>query len=248
MEFVFINIHYLSLLNNKIQIMNPVKILLISFFSLIYIGTNAQTPSLTFLGGANAASMSVKLGSSNPENEKSYKMLFGLNIGAMYDYVFSKDRRKELSVTTGLMFDSRGYSQNLDNEGLKLDNKTTLYYIDVPIYLKYKYRFRSRNKVYFGAGPYLGVGLFGNSYVEYQYAGAEPGSSSETISWGNDPLKDNYKRLDYGLSAKVGFLWDGGFTISASYDYGLPNISAVDTREDRNRLIRLSVGYTLDID
>jgi hypothetical protein len=228
--------------------MNPTKILLFAVFVLFMAGAKAQDPSVTFFGGANAASMSIELGTSSPEIEDSYGMLYGLNVGALYDYVISKDRSQELSVESGLLFDSRGYSQSIENEGLNLDNKTTLYYLDIPLYLKYIYRFRSRNKIYFGVGPYLGVGLFGNSSVEFQYEGAEPGSDSETISWGDDPIEDHYKRLDYGLTGKVGYLMDSGFNISASYDYGLPNVSAVETKEQKNRLIRISLGYTLKFD
>lgn len=232
----------------RISLMNTIKILLISVLVLTVISVRGQDPSVTFFGGANVASMSIEHGNTSTELEDSYGMLYGLNVGALYDYVFKKDRSQELSVESGVIFDSRGYGQNLETEGLQLDNKTTLYYADIPFYLKYKYRFRSRNKIYFAAGPYLGIGLFGNSYVEFQYEGAEPGSNSETISWGDDPIEDHYKRLDYGLTGKVGFQMDSGFNIAASYDYGLPNVSAVETNEQKNRLIRLSLGYTLKFD
>ena len=227
--------------------MNPIKILLISVFVFVMAGAKGQYPSITFFGGANAASMSIELGSSNPEIEDSYGMLFGLNVGALYDYVFKKDRSQELSIESGLLFDSKGYSQKQENEVfLYLNNKATLYYLDIPLYLKYSYRFRSQNKIYFGVGPYLGIGLFGNDYLDFQaVVAAEPSSDSQDIIWGDD---GDYKRLDYGLTGKVGYLMDSGFNISASYDYGLPNVSAVETKEQKNRLIRVSLGYTLKFD
>lgn len=219
--------------------MNPIKTLFLSLFLLIVISARGQHPSVTFFGGANVASMSIEHGSTSTELEDSYGTLPGLNVGATYDYVFKKDKSQELSLESGVIFDSRGFNQELKIGELQQDNKTTLYYADIPVYFKYIHRTRSRDKIYFGAGPYLGVGLFGT---------LKKGDNSETISWGDDPINDDYKRLDYGLSAKVGYLTDRGFNVSASYDYGLPNISAIETKEYKNRLIRISVGYTLKFD
>lgn len=220
--------------------MNPIKVLFLTFCLFAIISARGQHPSVTFFGGANVASMSIEHGSTTTQLEDTYGMLYGFNIGALYDYVFKKDRSKELSLESGLVFDSRGFTQNLEVGELQQDNKTTLYYIDIPLYLKYIFRLRSRDKIYFGAGPYMGVGLFGN-YIRGE-------NEPETISWGSDSSENDYKRLDYGLTGKIGYLAYSGFNISVSYDYGLPNISAVETKGYKNRLMRLSLGYTLKFD
>lgn len=209
----------------------------------------AQHPSVTFVGGLNVAEMPVTHGNTSTAIEDSYKPLFGFHIGANYDYVLKKKRNNEFTVEAGLLFESKGYKQDLDQEGLSLKNTTTLYYVDIPIYIKYRYRFRNRNKAYIGVGPYVGAGLFGNSNIEFAYGDGEASNNSEKIKWGSDEMEDDLKRLDYGVSGKVGYLFDGGLNLSLSYDYGLPNVAAQsDITEYKHRLLRVSVGYTIKLE
>jgi hypothetical protein len=246
LKMFFANNHYLSPPNINKHIMSPIKILLVSVLVIFIFSAKAQHPSVTFFGGVNGAIMSFSQGDSYSELEDSYNMLYGLNIGALYDYVLSKDRSQELSVESGLIFETKGFDQEYQNDGLSLINKTTLYYLDIPVYLKYIYRFRSLNKIYFGAGPYVGLGLFGNTEYQFSYAGTDPQTNSEQINFGSDAVEDDFKRLDYGVSGKIGFLMDNGFNIALSYDYGLPNVATLDNIEEyKHRLIRLSLGYTL---
>ncbi len=227
--------------------MKPVRFLFLPMLFLFVYVANAQHPSITFFGGINAANMPIKYGNSTTELEESFKTLFGMNLGAFYEYILNKSRQEEFSLETGLIFETKGYHQKLTTESYSNDNRTTLYYLDIPLYIKYIYRFRSLNKVYFGAGPYIGLGLFGNSEVEFQYSGTDKFVDSQQISWGSNPIEDHYTRLDYGLTGKIGFLMDQGLNLFLSYDYGLPNISATTTEEQKNRLLRLSIGYTLKL-
>ncbi len=228
--------------------MKPVRILIITALVMLVTKVQAQYPSVTFFGGVNGASMSVKLGSTSTAMEDSYKMLLGINAGALYDHVLKKNRNEEFTVESGLIFENKGYNQDVSNDGLNIDNITTLYYLDIPVYLKYRYRFRNRNKIYFGAGPFVGYGLFGNTQYTYSYEGTDPITNNESIDWGNDEAQDDYKRLDYGVTGKIGFLMDNGLNLSLSYDYGIPNIVTLDEiREEKTRIVRLSIGYTLKL-
>uniref|UniRef100_UPI0032165399 porin family protein n=1 Tax=uncultured Draconibacterium sp. TaxID=1573823 RepID=UPI0032165399 len=228
--------------------MKPIRFLAIPFIILFVFSARAQQPSITFTGGGNVASMKFSQGQSYTEIEDSYKMLFGMHIGALYDHVLKKSRSEEFTVESGILFESKGFSQDLNEEQLTLENTTTLYYVDVPLYLKYRYRLRSRNKVYVGAGPYIGYGLFGNSQVTFSSYGTDPVTDSEPV-WGSDTADPNFKRLDYGVTGKVGFLMDGGFNIALSYDYGIPNVAYQDDiKEYKHRVIRLSLGYTLKLE
>ncbi len=221
------------------------SILCIAFFMFSAISVMAQYPSVTFFGGANMASTDMKFGETDTDLEDSFKPLYGMNIGALYEYVLDKDRSQEIAVEGGLLFETKGYHQKLEEENYHHNNKTTLYFVDVPVYLKYIYRFRSLNKFYVGAGGFAGAGLFGNESITFQFNGAESTSSSETVAWGSE---GDYKRLDYGVSGKVGFLMHNGLNICVSYDYGLADIAQIETQEAKTRTLRLSLGYTMKFD
>ena len=123
-------------------------------------------------------------------------------------------------------------------------NKTTLYFVDVPVYVKYLYRFRSLNKIYFGAGGYVGSGLFCNESITFQYEGADAMSSSESVNWGSE---GDYKRLDYGVSAKCGFVMDSGFNICVSYDHGFCRYCYIGKPGSQNQNLTFVVGIYHEI-
>lgn len=214
--------------------MKPVKLLVSTFLLLFFYTSQAQHHSLTVLGGLNVANMSAFVDGANIED--TYKMKMAFHAAVFYDHVLTKDRHKELSIESGLIFDVKGVKQDLEIGENTQERAWNLYYADIPVYFKYSKKLRSRDKIYGGIGPYFGVGLFGTW---------DKGESDESIEWGSDASNDHLKRLDYGLSAKVGYYSYGGLNVSASYDYGLPNITtAADLPEFKHRVLRLSVGYS----
>ncbi|WP_297086333.1 outer membrane beta-barrel protein [uncultured Draconibacterium sp.] len=222
-----------------------VRLSAVIFFVFLSATVLAQYPSVTFFGGANMATTDVKFGSVNTDIEDTFKPLYGMNIGALYEYVLNKDKSQEIAVEGGLIFENKGFHQKLEEPSYSHKNKTTLYFIDVPAYLKYIYRFRSLNKIYVGAGGFVGAGLFGNESITFQYEGADPTSNSESVNWGSE---GDYQRLDYGVSGKIGFLSHRGLNICVSYDHGFADIATLETEEAKTRVFRLSLGYTLRLD
>lgn len=222
-----------------------ISLLFIATLTLVATQVMAQYPSVTFLGGGNLAITDMKFGSGETDIEDSYNPLYGMHIGALHEYVLNKDRSQEVAVEGGLLFETKGFHQKLDETSYSHKNKTTLYFVDVPVYVKYLYRFRSLNKIYFGAGGYVGSGLFGNESITFQYEGADAMSSSESVNWGSE---GDYKRLDYGVSAKCGFVMDSGFNICVSYDHGFADIATLESQEAKTRTLRLSLGYTMKFD
>lgn len=227
--------------------MKLAKVFLVFLFLFFIYSGQAQQHALTVVGGLNAANMSVKYGSSDATVEDSYKMKMTFHAGVLFDYVLSTDRNKELSIEPGILFDGKGFKQDLSAGILEQENTLSAYYADIPVYFKYAKKLRSRDKVYAGVGPYVGVGLFGKK--ENTYSGEEiSGALSEDISWGSDPSEDDMKRLDYGVSAKIGYQSYSGLNVSASYDLGIPNVSAADNPEFKHRVMRVSIGYSFRFD
>ncbi|WP_319480507.1 porin family protein [uncultured Draconibacterium sp.] len=212
------------------------SLLFVACFMLLAIQSMAQYSSVTFFGGANMATTDMKFGTGETDVEDSYKPLYGFNIGALYEYVMNKDKSQEIAVEGGLLFETKGFDKKLEAS----ENKTTLYFVDVPVYLKYIHRFRSLNKIYLGVGGFAGMGLFGNESIT-----PESLDTNNKLEWGSE---GKYERLDYGVSAKAGFLLERGLNICVSYDYGLADIATLENQEAKTRVLRLSLGYTLRLD
>lgn len=224
--------------------MKPKKLLILSTLLFFVFSVRAQQHSLTVLGGLNVSNMSVKYGNSTANIEDSYKMKMAFHAGVLFDYVLTKDRHKELSIEPGLIFDAKGYKQELS---IGVEETLSAYYIDIPVYFKYSKKLRSRDKVYAGIGPYIGSGIFGKYERSYDIEEVD-GSESESIKWGSDPTEHDLKRFDYGVSAKIGYYSYGGLNFSASYDFGLPNVSAAENPEFKHRILRVSLGYSFKFD
>lgn len=223
------------------QIQKKFKILFT--LTLLFINGTIFAQSLTVLGGGNYTNLAYKQG-SGADIEDTYKEKIGFHVGAYLDYVLNKDKSQEIVVEGGLLFDTKGSVQDQSEIGIPIENTWSTYYVDVPVLLKYRYRFRSLNKVYIGVGPYVGFGLFGNKKIKQE--GQD--QTSESIKWGNDDAQHDMKRLDYGATARVGFLAVSGLDISVSYDYGIPNIASMGRNiEMKNRVMRLSVGYNFSL-
>lgn len=212
-------------------------ILLFSLFSLF-----AVSQSVTVVAGGNYTNTAYDQG-SNSSFEFRYK--FGFHAGAYYDYVIKKHRRQELVFETGLLFDSKGAKLEYELIDYTKKEVTNLYYIDLPFYLQYRYRYRSHNKIYGGIGPYAGYGLFGNILTTNSISG-DSNTTQEKVKWGdNTGVNYDYSRLDYGVTARIGFHFYGGVDISTSYDYGIPDIYLkFVSQHKKNRVLRVSLGYT----
>jgi len=220
---------------------------IIAFLTLMLIAGTIYAQNLTVIGGGNYTNVAYKQGEGGSSIEDTYKGKIGFHAGAYIDLVLKKNRRQELVTEAGLLFDTKGAVQEYSQPNISFKNTTNLFYVDVPVYIKYRYRFRSLNKVYLGIGPYVGLGLLGNS-KRTQTVNGETNSESIKIKWGSDDAVHDLKRLDYGATIRAGYLAVSGLDISVSYDYGIPNIASMgENIEMKSRVLRLSVGYNFSM-
>ena len=127
---------------------------------------------------------------------------------------------------------------------VSVDNK--FYYAELPVNLVYNVNLAS-GKLFFGAGPSVGLGLFGKAKV----TSTNPFDPSEKETEEFDAFKKEedggaaYKRLDFSANAIAGFQSKSGFYVNAGYSLGLNNM--VDSEEDggsmKNRGLQLTIGY-----
>ena len=186
----------------------------------------AQLPTVGFKGGVNFATLHATVdGVSGSGNSGS---LTTFNVGAFVDFKFGN-----VSLQPALNFTGKGGSSSVSFDGeANSGGKVKLYYLQVPVNVVYHVP-AVVGDFYFGAGPYLGMGVSGKA--------KDNSGNSEDIKFGSG--QDEIKRTDAGLNAIVGFKFKTGFLINANYDWGLTNITNVDGIKLTNRVFGISVGY-----
>lgn len=185
-----------------------------------------------------------------------------------------------LGIETGLIFSMRGYEQpvtvpadntvsaeNIENAKTYVETfKSTMFYIDIPLTLAYKYTIAGPLKVFAEAGPYLAFGIYGQN--EFSSTDPTVEDAKKAIKWGAkadehlEEMEDNiqnidpvdamlgYKRLDYGVT------FGGGvevlfFKAGVGYDLGLANInpytvtSTYKEAEIKNRVLKVYLAFVI---
>jgi hypothetical protein len=176
----------------------------------------------------------------------------GTNIGFGIGLASEVDLGTSLSLRPSLNLLQKGgrLESAFDKEdgemlpSVSIDNK--FYYAELPVNLVYNVNLSS-GKLFFGAGPSVGLGLFGKAKV----TSTNPFDPSEKETEEFDAFKKEeeggaaYKRLDFSANAIAGFQSKTGLYVNAGYTLGLNNIVASD--EDggsmKNRGLQLTVGY-----
>jgi len=122
------------------------------------------------------------------------------------------------------------------------DYSMNLNYLEVPINAVYNI---SGFQIF--AGPYLGVGLFGNiNFAEEEVDVEFTGDVTEDSSM--DKVQVN--GFDYGFNVGAGYMLNESFQIQANYGLGLGNLNPKVNGEEpnntvNNSVIQLSVSYFL---
>ncbi|HEY4154676.1 MAG TPA: OmpA family protein [Puia sp.] len=165
---------------------------------------------------------------------------------------------KNFFLQPGMNYSSKGsqyerFYDTLSGQKDTLYNQYTLKlnYIEVPLYLTYKFPL-SKNKpnyFYLGAGPYFAfiynaskpyqnrVKYYGNNDYTYN-------SGTQDLEVGNGPGK--YKTLDFGINAKAGFEL-GNVLLGAYFSRGLTNAyEASYPSSFHHQLIGASLGIWLN--
>ena len=133
---------------------------------------------------------------------------------------------------------------------------TRPYYIEVPVNAVIKLPLGDQSSLFFGAGPYLGIGVGGKNRVEGKALGASF-SRSETIKFSDDdPFTSTeegsgyniMRRFDYGLNGTIGIQAKYAL-FSVNYGLGLAKLqsgtSSSDDELNKYRVLSFSVGFKL---
>lgn len=230
-------------------------LLLISLFFCSIIVVNAQyipKKRLTadIRAGVNLSEMDIK----NANEFKQAKI--GLNLGVNVNYKIVDN----FQFQTGFFVSKKGLKQHIkrapDGFGAADPNiyvlnyserrTTTGNYLQMPFNLGYELYVTKLWAFNINVGAYLAYGYKGKGdyATEVTYKNGPEGVDPVTEKSAGEYdtfTPDMWKRLDYGLNANVGVIYDI-YTFIISYEYGLYNISRSDP-ELRNRNFSASIGF-----
>lgn len=142
-----------------------------------------------------------------------------------------------------LNFVQKGYKIK-DSEGTETVN---LNYIEIPLnFLYFLYSGQKNAGFFIGGGPTIAYAISGTDKFK-----DSPGSTSDysdKIKFGKEP--EEYKALDFGINAIVGYRLANGLMLSANYNFSLSKINNDDVESDektsiKNKFFSFKIGYTL---
>lgn len=223
-----------------------VKALFILLIGVISLSANAQTYCIK--GGVNMSNMLLSdiLYKDNVAYVQRVLKNNIAHVGATLDIPLTP----ALFFETGLLMSVKGliiekYYSTALNLPLHVRTRYNLYDLEVPLVAKAVLSFNDSVKIFAISGFYVGYGIAGKIKTTEQI-GDDYQSYKENVMWGNNPDEDMLRRLDGGISIGAGIILNC-FEISASYDFGLLNLSPIENAVAKNRVIKFTFGYTFSI-
>ena len=205
----------------------------------------ATKPIFGIKAGLNLANQFNK---DNQKNYGGYLICPGIDIGFSADYPIAKS----VSFETGLLISTKGFKYSAQSYLGAWDNlqyydilaKEYLFYLDIPLTLKFYFNNGETSRIYGVFGSYLGIGAGG--IEKWKLSNLDDG----TVKSGTDFIKfgfsddSYYKPFDFGVIAGAGVELKQ-LKFELFYEYGLADIDSYNEDGDRttNRVFGISMGY-----
>jgi hypothetical protein len=228
------------------------KTRLLLFTSILFSALNAPAQVIA-KAGVNLANVTI----TNDGDIERNNMLTSFQVGLTGDVKITSF----FFFQPGLLLSGKGSkTESGDPNGATWYKATSNpYYVEVPVNFVFKFGLdeKNDNKLFVGAGPYLGVGIAGKNKVNGKFLGTSF-SSEEDIKWSNDdPSTIDYeegagygimKRFDYGLNGIAGFEFEK-VVLGVNYGLGLAKLQSGSnsSADDKNkhRVFSITLGIKL---
>lgn len=239
---------YLTFLKTKTKKMK--KLLALALCAGMFTTAKSQ---VYVQGGVNFANISNSKSGSVEDNN----MLTTFNVGILSRFGLSS----VVDFESGLLLNGQGakaetyFTDSRDDNYIKA--KFNPLYLQVPLNLVLKLPLQKSAGIFFHAGPYVAMGIAGNSKVETKLVGSSS-TSTEKIKFSNDDPStseqegaayDRIKRFDVGLNLGGGIDL-GKILLKANYGMGFTKINSMESNNSDNdknkyRTISVSLGIPL---
>ena len=188
--------------------------------TVIAASINAQVRPGIKLGYNLSGVMANYLGDKSPEELKktsgdpgNFHMISGFQAGLIADCPIND----VLAIQPGARFAMQGFADKYTSNG-DVVRTFSLYYLQIPVNVQYRWNVYEETNVLFQAGPYAGVGLFGRQSFNRKGNSQDLTDSQKKITFGSG--NDIQNGFDYGIGAGVGIEFFR-FQFMVAYDFGL---------------------------
>lgn len=214
------------------------------FITILYF--NQSISQIVIKGGINLATQLIK------DNDGKGSLDHAINTGFHFGFTTDIPINYMFIFEPGLIISSKGskIQENIEDffgyQAL-LKQRINLYYLDVPLNIKYLHYLDEEIKLFGSVGPYFGIGLHGRAKVTFENLdNGNKETAKENIEWGNDEYENEFKRPDVGISVGGGIELRT-LLIGLYYDFGLIKINTYSDYGSiiKNRVIMITLGYKL---
>ncbi|NOT52603.1 MAG: PorT family protein [Chitinophagaceae bacterium] len=218
-------------------------------FTILFLSLYFSSPAQIIKAGINAANISITNDGDIDKNNSLTSFQAGItgDIKIVPMFFFQP----------GLLISGKGSktSQGDPNGATYYTATTNPVYVEIPA--NFVFKSPGPLRFFFGAGPYIAIGIAGKNKVDGRLLGTSF-HSEENIEWSNDdPSTLSYeegagygimKRFDYGINATAGLQFTK-IVLAVNYGHGLAKLqsgseSSADD-ENKHRVFSLTVGLKL---
>ena len=176
----------------------------------------------------------------------SYGIKGGLNFPKLYVSATESGVTASTTTKTSTNFYVSGYANvpaatnfaiqpgiSLQGKGGKQDGASLNFMsIEIPLNAVYSIPTGTIGSVFFGAGPYVGFNVAGQTKSDNVKVDIEFGSGQDEINI-----------VDYGVNFHLGYTLPNGFLVNGCYGLGLAHVGNYDVAKVTNRVFSFGVGF-----
>jgi len=205
-------------------------------------GSSALTPKIGIRAGLNVSDWSGDAVNSVMDvadfanGAVTKEMKPGFHVGMYATLPISPG----FAIEPGISYSEKGTKlvgtmpfEALDFLNARVTATSRMAYIDVPVLAK----------AYLTPGFYLYAGPQA-SFLVSNNARVEASALGFSAYKQDFDIKDQFRTVDFGVVGGLGYQFDGGFGLSAGYDYGLSSLDKNNRFDAQNRVIKASINYS----
>ncbi len=146
---------------------------------------------------------------------------------------------KGFAIEPGINYSQKGYQlkgalnvKGIDVLGINAKAQLQLNYLELPVLLK-----ANLGGLQFFAGPQI-------SYLVNSDLKVSAGALGFNILSYKIPVTSQFNHWDAGITGGIGYQFNNGLNLKASYDHGLSKIDAGKNVEAYNRMMKIGIGLS----